>query len=58
MEALPDRETDQTVTEISNLVDFSVRLRALIMEEGYTEVSFRNPNTGEVRMLFVTVNAI
>ena len=34
MRALPDQETD----EISDLVNFAVQLRALVVEEGYTEL--------------------
>jgi hypothetical protein len=46
MQAVPDWETDQTISEIGDLVNFAVRLRTLVLEEGYTELSFRNPTTG------------
>ena len=51
---MPDRpDVDRALDEISALVNTSVRLRAWIVDEGFTQVKFRNPKTGEVRTLYV-----
>jgi hypothetical protein len=55
MATFPDWEADQATTEISDLVNFAVLLRSLIVDEGFTELTFRNPRTSQERMLLVNV---
>jgi hypothetical protein len=37
------------VGDIEDLVNLAVRVRALIYKEGFTQLRFRNPETGEER---------
>jgi hypothetical protein len=44
-------EADETIAEFMQLVNMSVRIRSLIVEDGFTEVAFRNPTTSEERVV-------
>ncbi len=50
MQRRPKRDADR---EVDETVAFPLLLRALIVEEGFTEVKLRNPQTNEIRKLYV-----
>jgi len=43
------------VSDIEDLMNLVVQMRTLICEEGYTEVTFRNPEIGETRTVLFLV---
>jgi hypothetical protein len=44
---------EQELNELSMLVNFSIYLRQLIVEEGFSEVVLMNPNIDETRRLII-----
>jgi hypothetical protein len=50
----PGWEDDEAIDEFMKLVNMSVLLRTLVVEYGFTEVTFRNPATKEERVILDT----
>jgi hypothetical protein len=48
-----EQQFDEDLNQMMALVNFAFRIRSLIVEEGYTQLWLRNPDTGELRRVTV-----
>ncbi len=48
-----ESDYEAKLQDLMDLVNFGVKIRALIFEQGFTEVWVRNPETGAMKRIWV-----